>query len=225
MANYIKLTATNSGALNYNMASNNNEPFQFTNIERVVLVCDSTLNPINIILPKISTLNGFTNFEVLINDNSGTAGTNPITVTVGDSDTDNILGNAGITIGTNNYKAHFYVASVNMPGALNAWEVQISSCCTSHGTTEFFTAAGTTTVFTTTDRIDVDKPFTVVVTGENTFGTVFAGGTLMPNTGVTVRDYAVADHVGGGSTITLTNGLLNGGTLMASFETTDLIAP
>jgi hypothetical protein len=212
--NYVKLTATGAG-LNYNLASNIDK-FQFVNINRVTLVCDSTLGAINILLPKITNLEGFTNFEVIVNDTAGRAATNNITITVGDEDTDNILGQAAIILNKNYYKMQFLVASVT-----SDWMVNVSSCCTTTGQLgELHTISGSATSVVNSDfKIDETRPYSVVVTGESSLGTVYQGATMMPTVDFTIVQSA--DH----TQITFTEELTVATVVMLNYERTDLIAP
>jgi len=50
-------------------------------LERLAIVCDTSNGlPIDILLPEISQLNGFTNFEITVSDNSGTSATGAINI-------------------------------------------------------------------------------------------------------------------------------------------------
>lgn len=182
---YIHLTATNSGALNVNLAATiTSDQHRFVNINRIVLVCDSTLNPINIQLPAISLLSGFTNLQICVNDNSGTSGTNAITITVADSDVDNILGQGGIVLDTDYYKADFSVGSNQNETGGNAWVVHISSCCANRYVQD--TATGVDgAIFVTSALINQNEQIVVVRSDTNAIGT-WKGAVMQP-----VVDYTI----------------------------------
>lgn len=175
--NYIKLTGTAGPGLDYNLGGIIGQN-QFVNINRINLICDTTVGPINIQLPKITDLRGFTNFEVLVDHTSGNAGTNPITITVGDPG-DNICGHYGITLNTTNQKMLFEVASV-----VTDWTVWQSGCCAESFFTEYFDdVTEDPGVVTTANFIDPTKPLIVIKDREVMSQTI----------GGDVRDFTLED--------------------------------
>lgn len=152
--NYIKLT----GPVSYNLGGNRDE-FQFLNIERVNIICDTTLGAITIQLPKMSQLGRFLNYEVIVDHTAGNAVTNPINIVVGDP-ADNINGAGGVILNATKQKMHFLVAS------LTDWMVVQSGCCVSTFHDEY--QDGQTSdpgVVTTQAYIDTTKPFLVIKDG------------------------------------------------------------
>jgi hypothetical protein len=207
--NYKLLTATNSGTLTFNVATILDEN-QLVNIERINLVCDSTLNPIAIQLPAIADLRNFLNFELIVTDKSGTAATNNITITVGDA-ADDILGGSGIVLQNDNGKMHFCIAS------LTEWEVLISGCCTadpvSH--TQFFDAETGPSV--QTDFL-IDESLPVLVVKD--------GVVLSQNTDGVIRDYAISTAGEGiNSVITFTVELVAADIQVQYWEADTIIVP
>lgn len=199
--NYKILTGTAGPGLNFNVANILDEN-QFVNINRIILVCDTTVGPINIQLPKISNLGGFTNFEVLVDDSTGTSGTYPITITVGDN-SDNILGAGGVTLSTNYGKMLFCI------GKLVDWVVFKSGCCVDTFYTQYFT--GVTTQVVVTPPINPDKPLIVVADRE----------VLSANTGVTIRDFSLLDELN--TTRVIFTVPLVAGEVQVQYYSTDLI--
>lgn len=111
---YIKL----NGGANLNVLDVLNNQ-QDKTIERLNIVCNNTLGgPINILLPEISALNGFTNFEITVADVSGTAAVDNIIITRGGA-SDKVNASTNATIGANFGKVFLSVASVETGAA--AW--------------------------------------------------------------------------------------------------------
>lgn len=113
---YIKLI----GGQNLNIADLINDP-QNKILNRILVDCDtSNGTAINIQLPEVSALNGATDFDIIITDRVGSAGTTPINITRGGS-TDKINGGTSTTISSNYGKIYFAVGSLNTGSTGGSW--------------------------------------------------------------------------------------------------------
>ncbi len=205
--NYIKLAGTAGPGLDYNLGGIIGQN-QFVNINRINLVCDTTIGPINIQLPKITDLRGFTNFQVLVDHAAGNAGTYPITITVGDPG-DNICGHYGVTLNVTNQKMLFEVASVTTD-----WTVWQSGCCAETWHDEYFDSQTSDPgVVASAAFIDQTKPFQVIVDGA-----VAAQSSADPEV---IRDYTLVDRTlpEVGTNVIFTNPLVDAQVHLQYFST------
>lgn len=112
---YIKLI----GGQNLNVADLINDP-QNKILNRIIVDCDtSNGTPINIQLPKVSDLNGATDFDIIVTDRVGKAGITPINITRGGFDI--INGGTSVSISTNYGKVYFAIGSLNTGATGASW--------------------------------------------------------------------------------------------------------
>lgn len=113
---YIKLI----GGQNLNVADLINDP-QNKILNRIIVDCDtSNGTAINIQLPEVAALNGATDFDIIVTDRVGKAGTTPINITRGGS-TDKINGGTSVSISTDYGKVYFAVGSLNTGLTGGSW--------------------------------------------------------------------------------------------------------
>lgn len=115
---YIKLTAANSP---YNLGANpalSNTSDRI--IEDIYIECDSTAGPITINLPNVSALPQL-NTKVYVNDASGTAQTNNITVTAGSTNHDLINGVADGSVVIAQNKGSVKLETVQKTSTTGGW--------------------------------------------------------------------------------------------------------
>ena len=104
--------------LNIQDLLNNNKD---VTLNRVNVVCDTSNGlAIGIQLPDIANLNGFSNFEVTVDDKAGNAAVGNITITRGGT-TNKINNGTSVVINSNFGKMFFVVASLGTTGGWQAF--------------------------------------------------------------------------------------------------------
>lgn len=109
------------GPLDYNLSNDIGDSSQVT-LEHINIICDTTAGAINVYFPVLSNITG-NNLNVIVVDNSGTAGTYAINCIPGSGNTFN--GNSSFSIASNNQSASFSIGSttkwtITQSGVLSA---------------------------------------------------------------------------------------------------------